>query len=82
MTTPELASPDVPQPELDAQTTEPIEAVRLPDGSVQPAYELALMGLEASLKAGEIDEQRVAQMYKAWDPKLPEANIFRHINNR
>jgi hypothetical protein len=82
MATSKLASPEVPQSEADAQTTEPIETIRFPDGSIQPAYELALIGLEVSLQAGVIDKQTAVQKYTDWDPEFPEADIYRHINSR
>jgi hypothetical protein len=82
MATPELFSPHAHQPESETQPTEPIEAIRLPDGSAEPAYLLALKGLEISLRAGEIDDRKVAQMYQGWDPQYPLNNIYKHIHSR
>jgi hypothetical protein len=58
----------------------PIEVITMPDGTVHPAHPLVLRGLAESISNG-MPLKQAAEMYKIWDPKLPETDIYRHLNS-
>jgi hypothetical protein len=58
-----------------------IEAIVLPDGTVQSVHPLVLKGLAESVSNNAMPLHQAAEMGAGWFPSLPRDVIYRHLND-